>query len=948
MWGNNGAFRQLRDTVTPLARDSVKPTSTSTAQGISASDFVRQAESHWNVSATSIISAWGAEVAVVALCMLLYSYIRRRWKIIYQPRVKLRKVSSTPSEKAANMDQFHLERKERGLTGPVSDKEIKEWRRKKHLSKPEWYPPGDDEPGHWSSRAPRAEIGFLEWIVPSLRETSVEIMSIIPKWCRPGLWRVKPNLGGAARAGQKDTATTVLEQDVKLLRMLGLDAVVYLLFLRLLKYLFATISVLSVFLALSNYYINTQTPYGSTVKASSNNTVNGSSPQVKTSSNIIDNPQLLTAANIKSNGLIVHISFEIVVTLLVMVFALKASAHHLELIQEWTHMNFNEVSFKTLMVTNLALSKSTRNGIRTVSDAKLEIRHMVLGTGKLMTSDGSLDHATRGTKMQSIDRDAIDAKVWFAMHNMTALHENMEAFKDKYFKRAMRAVALETLGGAGRGMFYDSCMDRICGRSKTAKRRVDEAVKKKREIESKQDEIRRDQKHVKYTDLTGTITSAFITVPTAKLAREILNNRKEYMKQAGYTLQRAPRSHNVLWKNLEKDAKSRHSHAVMGKAALWTICFFNTVPVMFIVLLTNIGTAIDQYPKLAQMEKESTLWKVIFTLIEGTLPASVAALFSYFLPYLMRRVNKWSGALTRGELDRAVIRQLFVFMLVSNFIVFSLLGVLYETYLSIAERIGAESISAIYDSLGDLPAKVTKAYISESLYWLSWYPIRSIVMWLQLLQVPRLLIMTPQILRMQTPNDLADVAHADTFELFAAAVGLVYAPLAPLVVILATIHFWSAHLVHTQALKFVNDTKETDGQCWKILINRLLVATVLMHGMMVLTVALKTRSSIMAAAAALPVLAIAIFKLYLSKHYDSDGVVFSKYIDKYKADEEGQPAAHRAPVYKHDLLRTDWMPKGKTIRNEKLLRVAMQRFPNLAELFGTDRVASRRRRRKQA
>ena len=97
-------------------------------------------------------------------------------------------------------------------------------------------------------------------------------------------------------------------------------------------------------------------------------------------------------------------------------------------------------------------------------------------------------------------------------------------------------------------------------------------------------------------------------------------------------------------------------------------------------------------------------------------------MFSYVLPYIMRRLSRWSGALTRGQLDKAVIRQLFIFQLVSNFIVFSLLGVVYETYLTISEDIGKESWSTIYAGLGDVPAKVTQAYISESLYWLSWYP----------------------------------------------------------------------------------------------------------------------------------------------------------------------------------------------------------------------------------
>jgi hypothetical protein len=59
---------------------------------------------------------------------------------------------------------------------------------------------------------------------------------------------------------------------------------------------------------------------------------------------------------------------------------------------------------------------------------------------------------------------------------------------------------------------------------------------------------------------------------------------------------------------------------------------------------------------------------------------------------------------------------------VFNFVFFSLMGIIWETYLTIKEEIGKKSSSEIWESLGDIPAKVTKAYISQSSYWLSWYP----------------------------------------------------------------------------------------------------------------------------------------------------------------------------------------------------------------------------------
>ncbi|WWC97607.1 hypothetical protein V866_004491 [Kwoniella sp. B9012] len=904
--------------------------------GVSAADLIQQADSHWDVSATSIIAAWVACMVGILLILLLYSTVRLKWRRIYLPRWKLRKPSQSREEKEE--DRLRL--------AQMSKRGQKEYLMKKFKEEPDYYPgfikkkdPGDvkgyrwvekEDDGVWSGKAPKAPISFFGWIRPNWEDTRTELRAILPKWfcC---CWSVLGLRFCVRKRGQKKRKT-ILDQDIKGLKMLGLDAVMYLMFLRLLKYLFAAISVLAVCMAFANYYINTETIYGSTNALSSSSSNNSTDNDTKSNNwnmtNIIDNPNLLTAANIKSNGLLVHVSFEIVVTMLVIIFVLKACTHYARLVREWAKMNRNEISFKTLFITNLSISKATTTG------AKKQITNLVLGEN-----------------LQNIP-----CEVWFAVHKLNPLEKRIEKFKKEAFSKAIEAVAMETFyeGQEGqRNHVYDNCWDRVMGRSKNARTKVNEALEEKHQIEEVQELIRYEQDGSNWKDLNGTVTAAFVTLPTARQAKTILFQRKVDLAQAGYTLQKAPRTHNVLWKNLEKDAKAKHSSAIFGKLALLFVCFLNTIPVMGIVFLTNIGIAIDRYPKLKQMQEDSQFWKVIFMIVEGVLPAAVAAIFAYFLPYIMRELNRWSGSITRGQLDKDQIRQVFIFLLVSNFVVFGLIGVLYETISGIYSKIGEESIRDIYKSISDLPAKITRAYISQSLYWFSWYPIRSIVMWLQLLQVPRLILKTPQLLKFKTPQDLAEVTLAIHFELalevsfiiFAMCVGLIYAPLAPIVVIGATIHFWSAHIVHSQALKFVNDTKETDGECWWVIINRLLVGTVFMQCLMVLTITLKTQSPPMAIAAALPIFLIVLFKLYLNKHYKDDNL--NILYDGESELEHGEKEI--LEKYVPDILRYDWMPRGKTVKNRKLMDRAKQKIPGLKDLMmvGTNTNAGNKSRQKR-
>lgn len=102
-------------------------------------------------------------------------------------------------------------------------------------------------------------------------------------------------------------------------------------------------------------------------------------------------------------------------------------------------------------------------------------------------------------------------------------------------------------------------------------------------------------------------------------------------------------------------------------------------------------------------------------------------------------------------------------------------------------------------------------------------------------------------------------------------------------------------------------------------------------------VTLKTQSPAMAVGAGLPIGIIFLFKMYLRRHYHPDGEVFSQYIDKYEDDDIRH--GEWAPEYEHELLREDWMPKIKTVKNAKLMNVATRQFPKLKELLRVGRKA---------
>jgi len=95
-----------------------------------------------------------------------------------------------------------------------------------------------------------------------------------------------------------------------------------------------------------------------------------------------------------------------------------------------------------------------------------------------------------------------------------------------------------------------------------------------------------------------------------------------------------------------------------------------------------------------------------------------------------------------------------------------------------------------------------------------------------------------------TPREIREMTKPAYFEysivivnlLWVCAVGLIYAPLAPLVTIGATLAFWFSSVVYKYQLLYVYISRaESGGRMWNVYVNRLIACAVLMQLLMVLS-----------------------------------------------------------------------------------------------------------------
>lgn len=314
----------------------------------------------------------------------------------------------------------------------------------------------------------------------------------------------------------------------------------------------------------------------------------------------------------------------------------------------------------------------------------------------------------------------------------------------------------------------------------------------------------------------------------------------------GTTITLAPNPKDIIWKNLTMTDAARRSQKTIGWLWLALFCFLNTVPLLLVSALANLTHIAVYIPFLATWQDKSE-WS--FALVNGILPPIVSAIFGWILPIVMRWLSQYQGAITYSRLDRAVVARYFAFLIISQLVIFSLLGVGFQLVTQIVNSVqNQESVWEILRDAKELPRKIQSTYIAQAPYWLTFFPLRGFlavfdlaqllnVIWISIKR--RLFGRTPRDIReWTTPPDFQyDIYYANL--LFLAAVGLVYAPLAPLISLAAAVVFWMSLLVYKYQIMFVFVSKvESGGRLWNVVINRLLACLIFMQLLMTVTIGL--------------------------------------------------------------------------------------------------------------
>lgn len=333
------------------------------------------------------------------------------------------------------------------------------------------------------------------------------------------------------------------------------------------------------------------------------------------------------------------------------------------------------------------------------------------------------------------------------------------------------------------------------------------------------------------------LSYGFISYSHQSTAHQIIKTRKEH-RTDGSGLQLAPSPIDIIWSNLAIGKVGR------ANKQMWVNVVFTALMVLWIVpnafigcFLTNLSRIGALWPHFAVVMEEN---KVGFAILQGVMAPLVTTLVFMILPWIMRKLSRWQGKITRNEREKEVTRKLYAFFFFNNFFVFTLMGVIWDAVAQALEIVNAASpgskpsFGAVWAEL-KVAQRISTAILNVSSFWVM-YLLKSflgvMVDQLQLISLTQFAFQkafssaTPrQKLQWRQPQS-TPFAVQYIWPLFYTTICLGFTLIQPLVLAIGAVYFLMAYPLKKYQLMYMFLTKyESEGLFWPIVNNTILFAT---------------------------------------------------------------------------------------------------------------------------
>ena len=304
-------------------------------------------------------------------------------------------------------------------------------------------------------------------------------------------------------------------------------------------------------------------------------------------------------------------------------------------------------------------------------------------------------------------------------------------------------------------------------------------------------------------------------------------------KPGGVRISLAPRPNDLIWENLSLNKTTRARKRFVFSFWIFLLTLVYIVPnALIAAFLSNLGNLAAVWPAFDRTYRTD---KFLWQFVQAVLSPALLSLVYLLMPILFRRWSQSAGDITKTSREQHVIQKLYTFFVFNNLIVFSIFSTLFGFVLKVigATSNGEDAWKAIQDS--DIANLLLKSLCGVSNFWLTWLIQRNLGAAIDLAQLANLVYIwfmrtfmapTPRQAIEWTAPQWFDYASYYNWFLFYVTVALCFATVQPLVLLVTFVYFLIDTWLKRYLLLYVFITKtESGGQFWNIVFNRILFAT---------------------------------------------------------------------------------------------------------------------------
>ncbi|CAG8620765.1 2029_t:CDS:2 [Funneliformis mosseae] len=278
------------------------------------------------------------------------------------------------------------------------------------------------------------------------------------------------------------------------------------------------------------------------------------------------------------------------------------------------------------------------------------------------------------------------------------------------------------------------------------------------------------------------------------------------------TTRMAPEPRDILWDNLTMSFKEKLFRYLFVNACVWALTIFWLFPIVAFLTLTSINSLSERFEFLKQFFLTSP---TISTLLQNVLPTVLVSFFMAILPWILMEISKQESFSSYSELEEAVLIRYYHFSFFNVFLVF-LLGI---TFLQSIVKV-LDKPTSILDVLATNMPKGATFFINYIIF-------STCTHGLELVQVGSQLflhiILTSRFVS-TTPRMLQRVTHPWSFQFYyyypihilILVITITYSVINPLILIFSLIYYATALVVfkHQFAYCYVR-RYETGGKFYR-------------------------------------------------------------------------------------------------------------------------------------